>query len=206
MAITFPRELPAVGYATADFILSDPVKTSASGAQRFNFTQISDPVWEARLVTTPLDYWQFTELEAWWLSLREGVRGGVLFRHPRVCFPKNHSQNQAPAEVAGVLAAVTAGNVLTINGVDAGLSLTVGDRIGLERAGRYHVGKIIEVTGSGASRSIAIEPPPPAAVSVSGTTVRFARPAVHMRPVPGTWAPRESEGLYTVSFSLVEVP
>lgn len=206
MAITFPRDLPAVGYATADFILSDPVKTSASGAQRFNYTQISDPVWEARLVTTPLDYWQFTELEAWWLSLREGIRGGVLFRHPRVCFPKNHSQNQAPAEVAGSLTGVTTGNVLSVNGVDAGLSLMAGDRIGLERAGRYHVGKITEVTGTGTSRSITIEPPPPAAVSAFGTVVRFARPAVHMRPVPGSWAPRETEGLYIVSFSLLEMP
>lgn len=206
MAITFPRELPAVGYATADFTLSDPVKSSASGAQRFNYTQISDPVWEARLVTVPLDYWQFTELEAWWLSMREGIRGGVLFRHPRVCFPKNHSQNQAPAEVPGNLAAVTNGNVLTVTAVDAGLSLTIGDRIGLERAGRYHIGKVTEVPGSGTSRAVTIEPPPPAAVSVSGTVVRFARPACHMRPVPGSWAPRETTGLYTVSFSLIEAP
>lgn len=206
MAIIFPRELPAVGYATADFTLSDPVKSSASGAQRFNYTHISDPVWEARLVTTPLDYWQFTELESWWLSLREGVRGGVLFRHPRVCFPKNHSQNQAPAEVPGNLVTVAGGNVLTINGVDAGLILTVGDRIGLERAGRYHVGKMTEATGSDSSRTITIEPPPPAVVSQAGSVVRFARPACHMRPVPGTWLPRETEGLYVVSFSLMEMP
>lgn len=204
MAITFPRELPAVGYATADFTLNDPVKSSASGAQRFNYTQISDPVWEARLITTPLDYWQVTELEAWWLSLREGIRGGVLFRHPRVCFPRSHSHNQAPAEVPGNLASVTNGNVLAVNAVNSGLSLTIGDRIGLERAGRYHVGKITEVTGSGTSRTITIEPPPPAAVTASGTIVRFARPAVHMRPMPGTWAPRESEGLYIVSFQLRE--
>lgn len=54
MAITFPREIPAVGYVTADFLLRDPVKASPSGARLVNYTQVTDPAWEASLVTRPL--------------------------------------------------------------------------------------------------------------------------------------------------------
>ena len=34
MAITFPRELPDVGYVTADFVLDDPVRASPSGGRQ----------------------------------------------------------------------------------------------------------------------------------------------------------------------------
>lgn len=203
MAIIFPRELPDVGYVTADFIFDDGVKASAAGGRLINFTQVTDPGWRASLVTRPLVYSQFAELEAWWLSLRGGLRS-VMFRHPHVCYPKNHGNNQAPADDAGNLASVAAGNVLTVNGVDAALSLSVGDRVGLENGTRRHVGRVTEVSGSGVSRSITIEPPPFQAVSAVGTVVRFARPGLAMRPLPGSWSYQQSGGRYVASFQLVE--
>lgn len=203
MTITFPRELPAVGFVTADVTLREPVASVASGGGRMNHTQIGDPAWEASLVTAPLLYSEFAEVEAWWLSLREGLRR-VLFRHPHVCFPKNHGSNQAPANQAGAVVSVANGNEVTVGGVAAGLSLVIGDRVGLERTGRCHVGRVVEVSGSGASRVIALEPPPPDSLRQSGTVVRFARPALLMRPVSGSFAAPRNGRHYTVSFKLVD--
>ncbi len=203
MAITFPRELPDVGYVTADFVLDDPVRASPSGARLINYTQIADPAWRATLVTRPLVYSQFAELEAWWLSLRDGLRR-VMFRHPHVCYPKNHGQNQVPADDAGGIVSVTGGNVIAVGSVSEDLSLVVGDRIGLENGTRRHVGRITEVSGTGTSRTITIEPPPFAAVSAVGTVVRFARPGLVMRPVPQSWSVQKSGSRYVASFQLVE--
>lgn len=47
MAITFPRELPEVGFVTADFALADAVKASPSGARLINYTQVADPASDA---------------------------------------------------------------------------------------------------------------------------------------------------------------
>lgn len=203
MAITFPREIPDVGYVTADFILSDGVKASPSGDRLINYSQVTDPAWTATLVTRPLRASGYAEMEAWWLSLREGLKR-VLFRHPHFCYPRNHVANQAPADDSGNLVSVTSGNILAVNGVVAGLSLSLGDRVGLERGGRYHIGRVTEVSGTGTSRTITIDPPPFAAVAQATAIVRFAKPALVMRPVPGSWSVQQSSGLYTVSFKLVE--
>lgn len=203
MAITFPRELPDVGYVTADFVLDEGMRASASGGRLINYTQVADPAWRASLTSRPLLYSEYAELEAWWLSLRGGLRS-VMFRHPHVCFPKNHGGNQVAANDAGNLVLVSGGNVLSVNGIDPGLSLSIGDRIGLENGSRRHIGRVTEVSGSGVSRSITIEPPPFAAVSAAGSVVRFARPGLVMRPVPGSWSAQRSGGRYTASFQLVE--
>tara|TARA_R110002020_G_scaffold53905_8_gene150492 strand:+ start:22453 stop:23067 length:615 start_codon:yes stop_codon:yes gene_type:complete len=202
MAITFPRELPDVGFVTADFALADAVKASPSGARLINYTQVADPAWRATLATAPMVYSKFAEVEAWWLSLRDKNR--VLFRHPHVCYPKNHRGNQTPADDAGNLVSVTSGNILAVDGVDAGLSLVVGDRVGLERVGRYHIGRITEVAGAGTTRTITIEPPPFDTAAVAGAVVSFARPALVMRPVPSSWSVSQSGSRYVASFQLVE--
>jgi hypothetical protein len=202
MAITFPRELPEVGFVTADFALTDAVKASPSGARLINYTQVADPAWRSTLVTVPMIYSQFADVEAWWLSLRDKNR--VLFRHPHVCWPRNHNVNQAPAENAGNLVSVTTGNVLAVDGVDTDLSLSVGDFIGLERSSRYHIGRITEATGTGTSRAITIEPPPFDTVATAGAVVRFVRPALVMRPVPSSWTVARSGSRYVASFQLVE--
>lgn len=203
MAIIFPREIPAVDYVTAAFVLRDGVKASPSGARLINYSQTTDPAWEATLVTKPLRASSYAEVEAWWLSLREGLRR-VLFRHPHFCYPKNHVADKAPADEAGNLVSVASGNILAVNSVAAGLSLSVGDRIGLEHSGRFHIGRVTEVAGSGTSRTITIDPPPFSVVAQAAAVVRFAKPALVMRPVPGSWDVQQSNGRYTVSFRLVE--
>lgn len=203
MAVVFPRELPAVGWQVADFILDDPVKASQSGSRLINYTQVEDPTWVASLTSAPLVYSEYAAVEAWWMSLRGGLRT-VLFRHPFVCYPAAHGMNQPPADDAGTLFTITGGNILTVNSVDAGLTLTAGDRLGLERAGRYYVGRITEASGAGTTRTLSVEPPPFDTVAQVGAVVRFAKPALVMRPVPGSWQAPRSGRFYTVSFQLEE--
>lgn len=203
MAITFPRELPDIGYVTADVVLREGVTASPAASGLINYTQVSPTAWEASLTTRPLLLSRFAEVEAWWLSLRGGLRS-VLFRHPHVCYPKAHWQDHGPADDAGNLVSVADGNVLSVNSVDAGLVLGPGDRLGLERSGRYYVGRVTEASGTGTTRTITVEPPPFATVAQAGAVVRFAKPAILMRPVPDSFQAPRNGRFYTVSFKLVE--
>lgn len=207
MAISFPRALPEVGYVTVDFMLDDGVTASATRGKLINFTQYVDPFWTASVVTRPLNYSTFSALETWWFSLRGGTRSkGVLFRNPHICYPMAHLLNRAPADDEGLLASVTDGNKLTVNGVSPDLVLGDMDWIGLEFLSRYYVGKVVEVSGSGTSRVITVEPPPYRAVAQAGAIVRFAKVPLLMRPVPGSFSAPRTNGKYTVSFKLQEAP
>jgi hypothetical protein len=204
MTITFPRELPELKYTTADMVLDDPVAASASGARLINYTQREDPVWRVSMTTTPLLLQsQYGALEAWWLSLREGLRT-VLFRHPHNCYPVAHEANHTPAETNGLIVSVANGNVLSVSGVNPDLVLTPGDRIGLQRSGKYYIGRATEVAGSGTTRTITVEPPPYDSVKQPDTVVVFAKPALVMRPVPKSFQPTRNGRFFTVSFQLQE--
>ncbi len=206
MVITFPRPLPPLAFedwVRVDLLIDDPVVASRSGARLVNYTQVEDEAWVADIETKPLDDDEFAMVDAWILSLRGGLRS-VLFRHPTQGYPKAHRDNHAPADDPGNLVSVTDGNILSVNSVDAGLNLSVGDRIGLEKSSKYYVGRITEVSGSGTTRTITVEPPPFDTVAQAGAVVRFANPALVMRLVPGSYqAP--GEGLFRpISFQLRE--
>lgn len=204
MAIAFPRELPAVGFAPgADPVLNTGVVASQTRGKLTNFTQVIEPFWEVSLTTLPLKFSDFAAVEAWWLSLRGGLKS-VMFRHPHACYPKAHVANKAPADDPGNLVSVAEGNLLSVSSVAAGLVLSVGDRLGLERSGNTYLGKVVEVSGSGTTRQIRVEPPPYRAVAQATAAVRFARPGLVMRPVPGSFSAARSGRFYTVSFKLQE--
>lgn len=205
MTITFPRELPEVGYVTADFTLDDGVTASPTRGRLSNHTEWAAPLWMATMETRPLRYSDFSALQSWWFSLRGGTRAkGVRFRHPHVCYPKAHWQNRAPANDEGLVASISNGNVLVVNGVSPDLVLGETDFIGLEYLSRTYIGKVVEVSGVGTSRTITVEPPPYAAVARTGATVRFANIPLMMRPVPGSFSAPKTGSLYTVSFKLQE--
>ncbi|WPE19966.1 hypothetical protein [Shinella zoogloeoides] len=208
MTIQFPRDLPAVGYQQCDLILRDGVVASPSGSapagrMLINYTQVSPTVWEATLGTVPMTFDQFSEFEAWWLTLR-GMRA-ARFRRPFNGYPRAHRENHAPAEVTGLLGSVTNGNELVVNGVSPGLVLSVGDQIGLERLNRFYLGRVVEVSGSGTTRNLTVEPPPFATVSQPNAVVRFVRPVLIMRPVPDSYEVSVSgDFLYSVTCKLME--
>ncbi|CDZ43198.1 Hypothetical protein NGAL_HAMBI1146_59710 [Neorhizobium galegae bv. officinalis] len=205
MVIAFPRDLPAVGYTAVDLVLNDGVTASRTRGKLTNYTQGIDPFWEVSLTSLPLTYSQFSAVEAWWFSLRGGTASkGVRFRHPHVCYPQAHRQNQAPADDDGNLISVTEGNVLNVGSVAAGLLLSEGDFVGVEYQARTYLGKVTEVSGVGTSRAIRVEPPPYTAVAQANAVVRFVRPPLVMRPVPGSFSAPRSGRFYTVSFRLQE--
>ncbi|MGB3814717.1 MAG: hypothetical protein WA950_15970, partial [Shinella sp.] len=79
------------------------------------------------------------------------------------------------------------------------------DRIGLEHANRWYVGRVTEASGIGTIRVISVEPPPPSNIAQAGAVVRFDRPGLLMRPVPDSYQATRSGRHYSVSFRLVEV-
>lgn len=204
MAISFPRSIPDVGYVTCDLILRDTVAASPSGGGLINYTQVAAPAWEVTLETRPLDYDEYSAVEAWWLSLRGGLRS-VLFRQPHNGNPMAHRMDQAPARTPGRLASVSGGNALSIISVDPALILSAGDRIGLEHANRWYVGRVTVASGSGTTRVVSVEPPPPSNIAQAGAVVRFDRPGLLMRPVPDSYQATRGGRHYSVSFRLVEV-
>lgn len=205
MAITYPRDLPAVGYQSCELVLNDGVTSSRTRGKLVNYSQVIEPFWEVSLVTRPVIYAQFQAIEAWWLSLRGGTASkGVRFRHPHICYPKAHRVNKAPAEDEGVLVSVTEGNVMNVSGVAAGLSLSEGDFVGLQYQTHTHLGKVTEFSGNGETRAIRVEPPPYRAVAQALGIVRFVRPPLIMRPVPGSFSAPRSGRFYTISFKLQE--
>ncbi len=202
MAITFPRDLPAVKYTTAAFYQIDRFGSSRAG-RTINVVEIADPAWRADMVTVPLRWGVLSEIEAWYLSLRGGLRS-CRFVHPHALWPKNHYSNNTPAQTAGTVDSVTSGNILAVSALDTGLSLSLGDRIGLEKDALRAVGRITDFSGAGSTRSIEIEPPPPTDVAVATAVVRFAQPELLMRPIPGSFKATKTAGLYQASFSLIE--
>lgn len=203
MTITFPRELPDVGYTECALTLDDGVTASQTRGRLTNFTQHRDPIWSAKLVTRPLTFSQAAEFDAWWLSLRGGLKK-VLFKHQHVCYPKAHWNDHGPADDTGLITAVTSGNVLSVAGVDEDLSLSSGDFIGIERLSRYYFGRVTECSGTGSTRTISVEPIPFSTARQTGAVVRFAKPAMLMRPVPGSYAVASGIRTKTITFSLVE--
>lgn len=208
MSITFPRELPEdIEFKVKRF---EPVRAVAASRSRnkvSNHSQLADPVWIVDLETIPLRYHDRMKMEAWLQSLRGGLRR-ALYWHRLSCFPAAHPVDGGVAADPGNLVSVANGNELTVNSVDENLVLSVGDLVGLEATPstpKWALGIATEVSGTGTSRVIAIEPEPPTDVAVAGAVVRFVKPKLLTRLVPGSFAPREvNPGQWIIAFSLQE--
>lgn len=203
MAITFPRELPSgIRFRHARFMLEDNVAASPSNGM-VNYTQYADPVWRIDFTTVPLRESEFPVIDAWWKSLRGGLKAALVTQNV-TCRPLAHAAeaNAAPAQDTGVLDSIANGNVLTVSSVSSSLVIAPGDLIGLEKSGKYSLGRITDVSGAGTSRTITVEPPP-RGYTDAGSVVRFEKPKLIMRPVPKSWSVTDG-ALPVVSFSLVE--
>ena len=202
MVLTFPRRLPDVEFAASPFRPSEAHAASRAG-RLTNTTRVRAHAWQVDMTTVALSHGDAAMVEAWWLSLRGGLRS-CLFVHPHDTHPRRHYERPVPAETAGRLQAVANGNRLTVERVASGLRLSPGDRIGLERRALRAIGRVVQVSGRGSSRRIEIEPVPPVDIAVAGAAVRFVRPQLVMRPVPGSYRIAPTAGRYRISFSLLE--
>ncbi|MBC7280040.1 hypothetical protein [Hoeflea sp.] len=205
MSIVFPRELPeGIEFRHKPLRLVRGVAAARSGNRVVNHSQVADPFWVAELTTMPLRYPDRMKVEAWYYSLRDGLRK-TFYRHPEACYPAAHPGDGGVANNDGNLVSVANGNELTVDSVDVGLVLGVGDYAGLRNGTKWALGVITEVSGAGTSRVIAIEPEPPVDVAVSGAVVRFVKPPLVMKPVPDSLSSSETAtGFWAVSFTLQE--
>lgn len=204
MAITFPRELPDVSYTDLELSLDAGVTASESRGRLVNYTQHSAPLWRVTLTTQFLANPEFAKVEAWWLSLRDGLNRAV-FKPLHALYPVAHRVNTPPADDAGVVVSGSSGNVLFVSAVDTDLVLNPGDFLGLERASKFYLGQITDVSGTGTTRSITVEPMPFATVAQAGAVVRFAKPQILMRPIPSSFTVTRTDGfMRSATFSLVE--
>ncbi|MGJ8570424.1 MAG: hypothetical protein ACSHXI_06975 [Hoeflea sp.] len=204
MTITFPRPLPEdIEFHVTRFEPERAVAASRSRNRVGNHSQVADPAWVVELTSLPLRYAGRMKTEAWVQSLRGGLRT-ALYWHRLSCYPAAHPGDGGVAVDPGNLVSVADGNVLSVNSVNAGLTLTPGDLIGIEATHRA-VGMVTEVSGTGTSRSITIEPEPPTDVAVPGAVIRFVKPTLVMRLVPGSLStPEVRTGFWTVNFTLRE--
>ena len=204
MALTFPRELPEdIPLRVKRFEIMRSVAASRSGNRVSGRSEVHEPFWEVELETKALLYGERMKMEAWLQSMRGGLHR-ALYWHKLSCFPLAHPGDGGVAVTAGTLSSVASGNVLSVSGVNSGLVLTVGDLIGIEATHRA-LGMITEVSGSGTSRTITIEPEPPVDVAVVSATVRFVKPTLIMRLVPNSIAVAELKpNQWVIGFTLQE--
>lgn len=204
--VAFPNTHPNIRFRHARFKLNRTVAAVMSVGGQFNHTQIGQPFWTIEFASVPLKESELAELEAWWASLREGVRSTRVTQNV-TCRPFAHANpaNAAPAQDTGTLSSVTNGNVLNVTSVASGLVLQPGDLIGLENDAYRGLHRVVAVSGTGTTRAITVEPPPRSYVAVEGALVRFENPELVMRPVPGSYSVN-GLGRPQVSFQLVESP
>ncbi|MBB4000971.1 hypothetical protein [Aurantimonas endophytica] len=199
---TFPRLLPVVGWADIDFRLERSVSHSRSGNRLTNIIEVADPLWMVTLKTGLIRRDPFTEVEAWWHSLRGGLRS-VLFYHPAWPGPRSNRGNLAPAQTVGAVASITNSNTVSATGLNAGLVISRGDYVTFYN-GYFHVAQVTDTSGAGTTRTIEFEPAFPPGSAFTGAGVYFDRINLYMRPVAGSFEKSGDTLFYQASFDLIE--
>ena len=88
MVLTFPRRLPDVEFAASPFRPSEAHAASRAG-RLTNTTRVRAHAWQVDMTTVALSHGDAAMVEAWWLSLRGGLRS-CLFVHPHDTHPRRH--------------------------------------------------------------------------------------------------------------------
>lgn len=199
--VASPVALPVVTWSAFSFELQRFVSQAQSGGRLTNVIEYADPLWLASFSTKAVQHLKMRPVEAWWNSLRGGLRS-VLYRHPSYACPVAHIRARGPETDSGVVSSVTSGNVVAISSVAAGLVLAPGDFVTLKQSTLYAVGQVVAVSGTGTTRTVEVEPPLPSAFT-AGAVVYFDRIEMIMRPVATSW---EVSGgtVRSASFQLME--
>lgn len=199
--VTSPVALPVFTWSSIQLELQRFVSQSQSGGRLTNVVEYADPIWLASFTTKSVQHLKLRPLEAWWQSLRGGIRS-VRYRHPSYSCPVAHIRARGPELDSGIVSTITSGNVLAVSSVAAGLILTPGDYITVAQGALYAVGQIVAVSGAGTTRTIEIEPPLPSTFAAAAV-VYFDRIEMLMRPVVTSWEATGST-VRSASFQLVE--
>jgi len=197
MAVT----LPDVAYSRFEFELLRFVSHSRSHGGLMNIVEYGYPIWQAHVTTGYLNYSDGAAFDAWFQSLRGGLRP-VQVKSPHYCTPRAHIHNRGAEAQAGTITGIADKNKVTIGSIHTGLSLSMGDFVSFEQNGKYALARVIAASGNGLSRVIEIEPPLPDSIGV-GATVYFDRVQLLMRPDWSSYEPWRRDKR-TISFKLME--
>lgn len=177
-------DLPIAETRECTFEIDDGTKSSPfNRGQAFNLTQVTDPVWWARIETPILSAAQRQQWSAWKHSLRGGfnrMRAYDTARRSPLAYPAATAPGQISTGWAGTgsASALGAGGALTVSGLPAGYKASVGDRVGIEQGGRYGYYSILAAATANAGGVISLSVAPFLHLEYFsvGATVRLWRP------------------------------
>lgn len=206
MPVTWPRALP--GYLKAlscDMRLEEVTTTGMTRGGGVISTELAPAWWRLEIETQPLTRAQKADLQAWWNTLRGGLKTFLAYDH----FSQWPS---AYASEAAVLALPRAASLGAFNGtfeitaftsvyemrtvnpaalrLPANFTLTAGDYIGLVQSGRYSLHRIVETVTSNASGNMAggagpalfVEPAVNTTLFTAGAVANIIRPLAEFVP------------------------
>ncbi|MEH6721056.1 MAG: hypothetical protein V7704_19425 [Aurantimonas endophytica] len=199
---TYPRLLPPTNWADINFRLERSISHSRSGNRLTNVVEYADPLWMVTLKTIPIRREDYTEIEAWWHSLRGGLRT-IEFFHPALPSPRAHLKDMGPAQTVGTVAAVVNSGTVSATGLAASLIISRGDYVTFFN-GTHHVGQVTDTAGAGTTRTIEFEPAFPPGSVFAGAEVYFDRASLIMRPVAGSFQKSGDILFQQATFDLIE--
>ena len=190
MAITYPRTLPSfLKGGEADLRLNKGTTAALLRGGGVQTVQHSQPYWDFTWTSPALTRAQKAELQAWWDSLRGGLKSFLAY-DPSNSYPNYY------ASAATVLALTRFGGgtfdgtfgLTTVNANElrssaatpvapASLTLSAGDLISVSQSGKYTLHRIVEtVTATtsgvfGPSNPILIEPAITTSLFTAGTAI-----------------------------------
>lgn len=177
--------IPSLQYTFSSFEIQRYVSQSESNSGLINIYEYSDPRWKITLTTRPLVYSDGQMFDAWFQSLKGGIRP-VLIRSPHYCQPRAHIGAKGPEKKAGTLVSVQNKTKASVSGTDLSLKLSPGDYVSFESNGFYALAMVIAASRSGANMIIDVEPPIPSYIA-NGATVYFDRAQILARPLWGEY-------------------
>lgn len=182
------------------------VSSSKYGGRAISFVEYADPVRIIDMETLPLRVREVVQLQAFIAAARDGMET-VIYRPTAVCVPQAYWGDANHPHIVGtaVRGTVTNGRTVQLTGVMPGLKLLAGDLISFTHNNYRQMSQIVTgATAVSTQMSVTVDQPI-ASYIAAGATVRFKRPELNTRLMPGSFQlPNGSRPVAT--FQLVEVP
>jgi hypothetical protein len=172
MVTTLSREIGGRRYTTTSFEQVFQQAVSMTGGGSPNVADLGPPLWRGKWATTALSDLELGEWEAFFSSLRGGMRT-FRGRPSRRWFPAMHANgwSDTPGALTGI---AVARDAVTLNDLPVGTVLSPGDYVSIPVGSRQHIHRIVKRVSSGATSAVVgVEPTirPNAVLGVPATIV-----------------------------------
>lgn len=186
--------------------LNEFVSMSQYGKRTIAFVEYADSVRTIDMETVAMRASEAVQLQAFIAAARSGMET-IVYRPTHICLPRAYWGDPTNSHITGTasLGAVTNGRTLRILNVAPGLTLMSGDLISFTSGTYRQMAQIvIGATAANTGMTVTVDQPVAGYIAASAT-VRFLKPELNTRLVPGSF--QMSVGPFpTASFQLTEVP